>query len=127
MVVLSQARARFPGDVVAPMVARRIVQALCGAVDSVSCEAVLVVVSELVTSAVRAQAGAIELGIEVGEDGTVHLQVADDVSGWPIPRHCEDDSTGRGLMFIDALTQNWGSSPQFDVGKTVWAVLAPAC
>jgi hypothetical protein len=52
--------------------------------------------------------------------------VADDVSGWPIPRHCEDDSTGRGLMFIDALTQNWGSSPQFDVGKSVWAVLAPA-
>jgi hypothetical protein len=44
-----------------------------------------------------------------------------------MPSPCQpapDDESGRGLLLVDALSHSWGVKPR-QVGKTVWARVAP--
>lgn len=83
------------------------------------------VVSELVTNAVRYGRGSSAIALCLGCQGPVlHVSVTD---GNPVPpreraaQAC--DVAGRGLVVVDALANDWGVEPT-GRGKTVWALLS---
>ncbi|GGQ50821.1 ATP-binding protein [Couchioplanes azureus] len=82
-----------------------------------------VVISELVTNAVRHGGGCVEVSVEC-HDGRVTLLVADGSSVVPRRREADCDG-GRGLALIEALTDRWGVRDH-EGGKQVWADL-PRC
>ncbi|WP_093781246.1 SpoIIE family protein phosphatase [Streptomyces sp. yr375] len=77
------------------------------------------VVSELVTNAIRYGAAPIQLRLI--RDRTLICEVSDGSSTSPhLRRAHESDEGGRGLLLVAQLTQRWGSR-QTDRGKTIWA------
>jgi anti-sigma regulatory factor (Ser/Thr protein kinase) len=92
----------------------------CRAVDDA-----LLVLSELVTNAmVHAGAGCT---IEMQHhDDRLRLEVRDQSSQAPRMRVVRaSDLGGRGLHFVDGITEAWGWEPTVD-GKRVWAVVRAA-
>jgi anti-sigma regulatory factor (Ser/Thr protein kinase) len=85
--------------------------------------AVAVVVSELVTNAVRHGGGCVAYAFEA-YDGQVHISVADGSSVIP-RRRKPDGSGGYGLGLIEALADDWGVHDH-QGGKLVWVRLARA-
>ncbi|WP_414507598.1 ATP-binding protein [Streptomyces sp. NEAU-L66] len=82
-------------------------------------------VSELVTNAVRAQASAdAEVGVRfVWSGGRLRLEVWDASDELPVMKDAEEDEEcGRGLVLVDALASCWGVDRD-GTGKTVWAEL----
>lgn len=80
------------------------------------------IVSELVTNAVRYAEPPVELEIEAGET-TVTVAVGDGSPGRPTARAADVDAEGgRGLPLIDLLAAETGVRPS-PPGKTVWAAL----
>jgi anti-sigma regulatory factor (Ser/Thr protein kinase) len=80
------------------------------------------IVSELVTNAVRYAAAPVALEIEAS-DTTVTIAVGDGSPGRPVARMpTEDAEGGRGLALIDLLAEETGVRPS-PPGKTVWAAL----
>ncbi|MEU6405839.1 SpoIIE family protein phosphatase [Streptomyces sp. NPDC046985] len=81
------------------------------------------VVSELVTNAVRYSEGPVRLRLI--RDHALIVEVTDDSSSAPHLRHAEDDDEhGRGLHITSKLTQRWGARRERR-GKTIWAELEP--
>ncbi|WP_052441196.1 SpoIIE family protein phosphatase [Streptacidiphilus anmyonensis] len=77
------------------------------------------VVSELVTNAIRYATGPIELRLI--RDRTLICEVTDGSSTAPHLRHADlADEGGRGLFLIAQLTRRWGTRFA-DRGKTIWA------
>ena len=85
---------------------------------------VCLVVTELVTNAVRHAGG--RLALEVWfTGGRVTVAVADDACRVPQPRaSTDDDESGRGMLIVAALAGDWGVDARPD-GKRVWACFAP--
>ncbi|OAH10729.1 ATP-binding protein [Streptomyces jeddahensis] len=85
------------------------------------------VLSELVTNALRARAPRDrQVGVRIThseEGGLLRLEVSDAGEGWPSVRHpSEDEIGGRGLLLVEALTHHWGvQEREGGIGKTVWA------
>ncbi|WP_234327410.1 ATP-binding protein [Streptomyces sp. NRRL WC-3742] len=93
-----------------------------------SCE---VVVSELVTNAVlhaRVPKGRrIAVRFE-STSGHLRIEVHDASSEKPAIRRavCPDDSSGRGLRLVEALSVEWGCTARPEgIGKIVWALVGP--
>jgi anti-sigma regulatory factor (Ser/Thr protein kinase) len=83
---------------------------------------VALVVSELVTNAIRHAEPPVELEIETGEYAVV-VAVADCSSDRPVARHAPEDAEGgRGLELIDLVASETGVRPE-PPGKTVWAAV----
>lgn len=81
------------------------------------------VTSELVTNAIHAGAGRIQVSVEAVAD-RVRVAVFDDASGNVRASHAAPGATGgRGLMIVDSLSARWGVDVHDD-GKTVYADLA---
>ena len=82
------------------------------------------VVSELITNCMRANAQVFSLTL-VGHRGAVGIEATDDAAGWPemIALTALDREHGRGLRLVDALSLAWGARVE-PVGKTVWAELS---
>ncbi|MFI2257606.1 ATP-binding protein [Streptomyces tubercidicus] len=81
--------------------------------------------SELVTNAVQAQApGTPEVDIRFAwADGRLRLEVWDASDELPVMNDAEEDEEcGRGLVLVDALASCWGVDRD-GTGKTVWAEL----
>jgi anti-sigma regulatory factor (Ser/Thr protein kinase) len=81
------------------------------------------VVSELVTNAIRYGAPPIRLRL-IHDTTTLICEVSDTNSTAPHLRRVKTwDEGGRGLLLVAQLTQRWGSrhTPE---GKTIWADLA---
>ncbi|MFI1765914.1 SpoIIE family protein phosphatase [Streptomyces sp. NPDC020800] len=77
------------------------------------------IVSELVTNAVRY--GAPPLQLKLIKDCTLTCEVHDSNALAPRLRHAKTvDEGGRGLFIVAQLAQNWGVRYSLD-GKTVWA------
>ncbi|MEU4086304.1 ATP-binding SpoIIE family protein phosphatase [Streptomyces aureus] len=77
------------------------------------------IVSELVTNAVRYAQGPIRLRLILGD--TLTCEVADDSSTAPHLRRAMDtDEHGRGLFITAQLTRRWGVRG-VDRGKAIWA------
>ncbi len=80
-------------------------------------------VSELVTNAVRYAQGKIGLRL-VKEDTALFCEVLDDSAALPRLRHPdESDERGRGLQVVSQLAQHWGAR-RAAAGKVVWCELA---
>ncbi|WP_436849004.1 SpoIIE family protein phosphatase [Streptomyces atriruber] len=76
------------------------------------------VVSELVTNAVRYAAGPIH--VRLIRDRTLLCEVADTGHTSPHLRHsADDDEGGRGLLIVAQLVQRWGTRYTRS-GKTIW-------
>jgi anti-sigma regulatory factor (Ser/Thr protein kinase) len=84
------------------------------------------VVSELVTNAVRAGSTRISVRLTV-DDAYLNVSVRDDAAGRPRPRlAAPDERDGRGLMIVEALSDSWGVTPVPPISavpprKSVWA------
>ncbi|MFG2630864.1 SpoIIE family protein phosphatase [Streptomyces sp. NPDC048473] len=77
------------------------------------------IVSELLTNAIRYATGPIQLRLI--RDLTLICEVTDDSSTAPCLRHAYDtDEGGRGLFLIAQLTRRWGTRYAAR-GKTIWA------
>ncbi|MFI1335146.1 ATP-binding protein [Streptomyces sp. NPDC020845] len=92
------------------------VWALAGSADDAE-----LLVSEVVTNALRYTGGAVRLTLCLcPADGTLRCEVEDADPTLPQSRQaCEDDEGGRGLYMIDLLARSWGSH-RTGTGKTVW-------
>lgn len=83
---------------------------------------VALVVSEMVTNAVRHAEPPVDLEIEVG-DGEVVVAVRDGSPDRPVSREAGADAEGgRGMLLVDLLADDHGVRPE-PPGKTVWARL----
>jgi Histidine kinase-like ATPase domain len=97
------------------------------------CEDIVIVVSELLTNALRhalPRSGGTRTGppVRLGllQPGQcVVCAVADPSRTAPVPRMADDISeTGRGLQVIAALSDRWGYTPPSDMGKVLWALFS---
>jgi serine phosphatase RsbU (regulator of sigma subunit)/anti-sigma regulatory factor (Ser/Thr protein kinase) len=80
------------------------------------------VVSELVTNAVRYAQSKISLRLVL--EGGLFCEVLDDSAALPRLRHAgDDDERGRGLQVVSQLAQRWGTR-RSGAGKVVWCELA---
>lgn len=88
-------------------------------------EAVELIVSELVTNAVKASDGypvppAVQFRMSTKQD-SVLIEVWDCDPRQPIMRRPMDvDESGRGLFLVEAMSARWGWT-EFEQGKVVWA------
>jgi anti-sigma regulatory factor (Ser/Thr protein kinase) len=90
--------------------------------DSDSIENTVLVVSEIVTNAIRHCAGRTYLRLSRNDD-YVRIEVADPSP--VLPRLIEagpEAERGRGLLIVSQLATRWGSTPRGS-GKIVWADL----
>ncbi|MGI8663378.1 MAG: ATP-binding protein [Acidimicrobiales bacterium] len=86
----------------------------------------LLVLSELVTNAVRHGDGDVLVTLSCHEDAFV-VAVFDEGGGVVEPRRHDPWATGgRGLRIVGGLAEKWGVEPSVAGGKTVWARLATA-
>lgn len=107
----SAARARrFTQDVLRPMR------------GSLSMDDLLLVVSELVTNAVRYGEGGPTLTLHA-RGGCVRVEVSDRGPLLPTGADPSNEERGRGLHLIDALSTRWGIDAR-EPGKAIWAEIA---
>lgn len=91
--------------------------------QAASSDAVLII-SELVTNALRHGLGEIVARTALTDGGVLYLSVTD--SGDELPELQPVDPSrvgGVGLHIVDRLSSQWGISP-FPGGKTVWATMS---
>ncbi|MEW1758547.1 ATP-binding protein [Streptomyces cyaneofuscatus] len=94
---------------------------LGGLVDDAS-----LIASELATNVIAHAQGTgdyFELGLR-RRNGVLIPEVADSYR-WLMPelrKPSDDETSGRGLLIVDALAERWGVRPR-NPGKTVWAQL----
>jgi anti-sigma regulatory factor (Ser/Thr protein kinase) len=121
----------LPRTAEAPMLARAATRKLCERLplsDS-RCQILLVLVSEVVTNAVKYSDGARDAGIafraaEMG-DGAVRIDVYDGGTGFqPQPRDPSAADRGWGLYLVDRESQSWGVDAS--AGTRVWFELGDA-
>ena len=82
----------------------------------------LLVVSELVTNAVRHGAPPVRLEV-LADDDVVRVAVGDGATAVPVPRTVDAEAEGgRGMTLVDLLAREHGVHSQ-PSGKTVWAAV----
>jgi anti-sigma regulatory factor (Ser/Thr protein kinase) len=114
-------------DQTAPRTARHFIQeATCEAHNASVLDDAMLLVSELVTNAVRYGSPPVTAEIEcVGTSG-MRVRVTDGNTGDVQPRHADTyDESGRGLELVDLVSAEWGVEPA-DSGKAVWFALQPS-
>jgi anti-sigma regulatory factor (Ser/Thr protein kinase) len=84
-------------------------------------DTVLLLVSEVVTNAVRHAATPFELIVQV-DDGSVTVRVVDhDRAHPPRLRHpTPEETSGRGLLIVERYATSWGYEPTDGDAKSVW-------
>jgi len=87
-------------------------------------QTVVLLVSEVVTNAVRHAPGIVHVTVTVDSD-RVLAQVRDTSPRPPCPR-AADESGGRGIELLRLLATRWGVERHPDDGKTIWFEVAEA-
>ncbi|CAA9363897.1 MAG: hypothetical protein AVDCRST_MAG47-404 [uncultured Nocardioidaceae bacterium] len=90
-------------------------------------EVAALLLSELVTNAIRHGKGAVRLVVKK-LPSRLCVEVTDDGPGLPAARAPRNDHAGgRGLMLVERLANDWGVTPLANgSGKTVWFTLRTA-
>jgi anti-sigma regulatory factor (Ser/Thr protein kinase) len=114
---------RLAADHRAPRTARAFVEGALAAGTppaGVPVDDVVLIASELVTNAVRAGAGWVDLALRVTRR-RVDLVVTDDARGLPVLATADHEAVGgRGLRIVDQLADTWMVTPR-EKGKVVTA------
>ena len=118
--------AALPATAQAPGLARQAIRETLPSWQLVQLEeSALLLVSELVTNAVRHarnEGRMIGLRLETTVGG-LRIEVHDGDSRWPQPRTPDSlDESGFGFVLVDALAWTWGVT-DLAMGKAVWAEL----
>jgi signal transduction histidine kinase len=99
---------------------RRADAALVTAARSDRVEDAVLMMSELVTNALRHTRATLRLEIDILGD-ILRVSVVDDAPDLPAVQPQGDHAvSGRGLRIVDTLADRWGSFPGPGSGKTVW-------
>jgi anti-sigma regulatory factor (Ser/Thr protein kinase) len=113
----------------APFWARQYTRLFLANYPGISADAIetaQLIVSELVTNAARASAstlGVIALSLRPLKDKLV-IEVRDRSAGTPVLAPAQRDAEhGRGLMLVDALSEEWGYAADPRGGKVVYAIV----
>jgi len=87
-------------------------------------EAAVLLVSELVTNAVRHARDTGAIGLELaGTDTWLRVEIQDGDPHWRLRRSlADDDESGYGFVLVDFLADRWGIR-RISAGKAVWAEL----
>ncbi|WP_424644493.1 ATP-binding protein [Embleya sp. AB8] len=95
----------------------------CGHRNSDAIYLACVVVSELVTNAIKhAQATTVTFRLVCAESGEIRIEVDDHADGQPNVRPFDQDAEdGRGLMIVQALSDAWGRD-----GSCTWCTIPAA-
>lgn len=111
----------LPSDATGPRAARAFLDETCSGIHEAKVvEEAQLLVSELVTNAVRYGAPPIELQVRCADDDCLQIRVRDSAPGMPKPREADADAeSGRGLTLVDVVSAAWGSEQDAD-GKAVW-------
>jgi anti-sigma regulatory factor (Ser/Thr protein kinase) len=114
----------LPADVTAPRTARAfLAAACCGRHAAEVVQEAQLLVSELVTNAVRYGAPPIELQVRCAGEDQLEVRVRDSERRAPRATEPEPDAEGgRGLMLVDLVSEAWGHEDDDD-GKAVWFTL----
>lgn len=106
--------------------ARRLVRDLLRSVGRDDLEdAAALLVSEIVTNALLHAGTPINVAARL-EEGRLRVEVRDGSVHLPVPRrYASTAGTGRGLLMVEQLVDDWGVLRHAD-GKTVWFVLSDA-
>ena len=82
----------------------------------------VLIVSELVTNAVRHARGTDVIAVDLHAAPTwLRIEIQDTDRHWPQPRIPDGfDESGFGFILVEALASNWGVR-ETDAGKAVWA------
>lgn len=121
----ARATVRFEPDTSVVGEARRWLVAFLGRhpVDPSRCDDAVLVLSELVTNALRHGRGAVAVAAALSGRDRLYVEVSD--AGDRLPVKLAPDPMrvgGVGLQIVDRLSLDWGVTP-FPGGKTVWARL----
>jgi anti-sigma regulatory factor (Ser/Thr protein kinase) len=105
-------------------VARHHLGVACNGMQRDLVEVAMLLMSELVTNAIRHGKGAVRLAIKKFPS-RLCVEVSDTGSGRPVTRSPRTDGAdGRGLILIERLASEWGVTPSKDhAAKTVWFTL----
>ena len=83
----------------------------------------MLLVSELVTNAIRHGKGVVHLAVKQAPE-RLCVEVSDAGPGSPATRlPSAEEASGRGLLMVDRLSSDWGVTPSDGGGKTVWFAL----
>ncbi|MEV0622002.1 ATP-binding protein [Nonomuraea sp. NPDC050404] len=89
-------------------------------------DTVELITSELVTNAlVHSVSDVISCGLQL-DDGRLRIEVTDQGAYEVEPtirQPCLEDVSGRGLLLVEMLSEEWGVIPVLPCGRTVWAVV----
>ena len=108
----------------APRTARAAVASWLSDISSATRDAIMLVVSELVTNAVTHARSSCRIRLSLNV-ATLRIDVLDAGAGTPEPQPpSETEEHGRGLYMVDAVTTAWGLEDVPGQGKLVWAELA---
>lgn len=95
-------------------------------VDDDTADTLELLVTELVTNAVRHGRGPVGVRTMLVRSGTLRVDVHDRLPGQVVPYELDLWSTGgRGLAMIDMVAYQWGCRSRLD-GKTVWFEVVPS-
>jgi anti-sigma regulatory factor (Ser/Thr protein kinase) len=115
---------RVPAEPASVSAARHWLRALCGAtVSETACHDAELVLTELVSNAVRASTETISIEVHVPTDtGKALRLLVRDGSPRPVQLRAPGPwaEGGRGLLLVDQLATRWGAFAD-STGKTVWA------
>src|SRR5271165_4597538 len=117
----TSASRRFPAATASVGQARRFLLDQLPEGSAEEADALVLMLSELATNAVRHAATEYVVSVRVAGDGReVLVEVSDDAGGYPIPREQAGDSPhGRGLQIVQTLADAWGVEMRRDrPGKT---------
>lgn len=119
----------LPLDATSPAAARSWLRLVtCGSHASRLLDDATLLVSELVTNAVRYGGPPVVLAVDCDGAGLA-VRVRDGSAVRPVPRNPgPDEESGRGFVLLDVLTERWGIDSEVEPGpgKEVWFYLRPA-
>ena len=118
-------RLALPSDVPAVRLARRVTRDALAAWQLAHVEdTAVLLVSELVTNALRHAGDTGAIGLELTSAGTwLRVEVQDGDPHWRVSRSPADcDESGFGFVLVDSLAARWGVR-RVSAGKAVWVEL----